>query len=169
MSEHKSNDKWLAGLLFAAIVVVPVLLSAVTVPVAFERGKSREFCASCHVMTPYIEGLDDPTRELLSAKHYQNKWINDNQCFTCHSDYGFFGEMKAKVNGMRHMAAYYSNSKKPVKLYHPYKNANCLHCHETTPKYKDQPAHADILETLKNEEMSCIDCHGPVHPSGVKK
>ena len=29
--------------------------------------------------------------ETLAAKHYKNRFIRENQCYTCHSDYGVAG------------------------------------------------------------------------------
>lgn len=154
--------------LSAAIIVVPVLYSVVTAEVAFERSKTTQFCASCHVMTPYVEGLKDPDSELLAAKHYQYRRINHNQCYTCHADYDLFGPVKAKANGLKHMAHYYLGGSRPIKIYKPFPNSHCLQCHDGAKSFARAESHKEIMEGLRSGETSCIDCHGPVHPSHVE-
>ena len=157
-------DIWLQALLFLGIVALPVLLASLTGAVAFERSKSVQFCSSCHVMTPFVQGVESSKSDLLSAKHFQRHWINHNSCYTCHTDYDFLGPMASKVRGLRHLYANALGAKNPPKLYKPFPNGNCLQCHGNTFKYLEQPVHAPMIEALKNDEASCIDCHGPVHP-----
>jgi len=152
-----------------AIIVLPVLFSAVTAEVAFERSKSLEFCASCHVMTPYVEGLKEPGSELLAAKHYQNRRINHNQCYTCHADYDLFGPIEAKANGLKHMAHYYLGKPRKIALYKPFPNSRCLQCHDGAKSFVKAEAHNEIMAEIRSDAMKCVDCHGPVHPSHVEK
>ena len=163
-------DLWLHWSLFLGLVALPALLSSVTAGVAFERAKTLEFCGSCHTMDPYVEGLKDPKSELLAAKHYQYRRINHNQCYTCHTDYNFLGPVNAKVRGMRHVVAYYiGGGKKQPQLYAPFKNAQCLQCHDGAKSFERAKSHADVIEQIRSDEMSCITCHGPVHPSHEAK
>lgn len=162
--KDKLLEPWLHWVLFVGIVVVPVLLSAVTSEVAFSRSKSLEFCASCHVMDGHVNDLKDPKSENLAAKHYQYRRINQDQCYTCHTDYDFLGPVNAKIGGMKHLVHFYLSKERPLKLYKPYKNARCLHCHEGAKSYLAAETHKDIFEQIKSEDTSCIDCHGPVHP-----
>lgn len=150
--------------IFMYIVIVPLALTLATTTVSFSRAQSVEFCMSCHVMAPYAADLKDPSSELLAAKHYRNRRINRDQCFTCHSDYDFLGPIRAKVNGLKHMIVYYSGMKRPLELYKPYKNANCLTCHADARSFKENPVHLSVGEEIKSGEMSCLSCHGPVHP-----
>ena len=48
----------------------------------------------------------DPESMTLAARHYKNRWIATKQCYTCHKDYGFNGEIKAKMDGFRHLVKY---------------------------------------------------------------
>lgn len=154
------------GALFAGLLIVPILLSFVTAEVAFERTKSVEFCASCHVMEPYAKDLRDPNSEFLAAKHYAYRRINHNQCYTCHSDYDFMGPVKAKLRGMRHIGAYYfSSSNKPIHLYNSFRNETCLQCHDGARSFTRAVVHQGVMEQIRSDDMRCIDCHGPVHPS----
>lgn len=164
-ARERMFDPWAQWALFVGLLALPALLSAVTAGVAFERSKTLEFCSSCHVMSPYAEGLRDPDSELLAAKHYQYRRINHNQCYTCHTDYNFLGPVSAKIKGMRHVAAYYLGSSKPLALYKPFPNANCLQCHEGAKSFVKTAAHEPVLEQIRSDELKCVSCHGPVHPA----
>ncbi len=163
--EETRERIWRHALLALVIIVGPLLYSAVTAEVAFERSKSLEFCASCHVMTPYVAGLKDPDSELLAAKHYQYRRINRDQCYTCHADYDLFGPAKAKANGLKHMAHYYFGKPRKLALYKPFPNSHCLQCHDGAKSFVKAESHKEILAGLRSDEMRCVDCHGPVHPS----
>ncbi|MBI4062127.1 MAG: NapC/NirT family cytochrome c [Elusimicrobia bacterium] len=167
--EETRNRLWRHALLALVIIVIPVLYSAVTAEVALERSKSLQFCASCHVMTPYVEGLKAPDSELLAAKHYQYRRINHNQCYTCHADYDMFGPAKAKANGLKHMIHYYFAPPRKIALYKPFPNSHCLQCHDGARSFVKAESHKEIIEALRSDEMKCFDCHGPVHPSHVEK
>ncbi|PIR19530.1 MAG: hypothetical protein COV48_01515 [Elusimicrobia bacterium CG11_big_fil_rev_8_21_14_0_20_64_6] len=160
------SELWLQALLFLGVIALPVLLAGLTGAVAFERSKSVQFCSSCHVMEPFVHGVESSKSELLSAKHFQRHWINHNSCYTCHTDYDFLGPMSAKIRGLRHLYANAVGVKGRPKLYKPFPNGNCLQCHGKTFKFLEHPAHAPILEELQRNKISCIDCHGPVHPGG---
>jgi nitrate/TMAO reductase-like tetraheme cytochrome c subunit len=158
-------DPWVGWSFFLGIVVLPVLLSVVTAEVAFERSKTLEFCSSCHTMDPFVNDLKDQNSSTLASKHYQYRRINYNQCYTCHSDYGFLGPVKTKLTGMKHTAIYYlGHAAKHITLYSPFPNANCLQCHEGAKSFLNNPAHQPIMAELRSGEMSCISCHSPAHP-----
>ena len=174
MGDPREDDEHWAriyrhAILATVIIVVPVLYSVVTAEVALERSKTVEFCASCHVMTPYVEGLKAPDSDLLSAKHYQYRRINNNQCYTCHADYDLFGPVRAKMNGLRHLAHYYLGKPREIKIYKPFPNSHCLQCHDGAKSFVRAESHKEIIDQLRSDEMKCIDCHGPVHPSHVGK
>ena len=153
---------------FLIIVVVPLLFSMVTIPITFHRSKTVQFCNSCHVMTPFVDSLKDPKVEALATKHYQHRWVAHDQCATCHTDYDFLGTVNAKVRGLRHLAAYYvAPDGETPKLYKPYKNINCLQCHEGTQAFVDNPVHMASLEQIQKDEVKCLDCHRPIHPESI--
>jgi len=163
------NAKYKWGL-FVFIVILPFVVSGTTATVSFGRASDVEFCASCHVMTPYVEDMRDPQSDKLAAKHFQHKWISSKQCYTCHTNYDFLGPVDAKIRGLRHAAAYYLSPRKDkIKLYKPFPNASCLHCHEDAKTFKESETHGSMMESIKSGEMSCVECHGPVHPSGEGK
>ena len=70
--------------LFFVVLVVPALLSLVTAELSFSRAQSVEFCGSCHVMTPWFENVTGEDSNSLAAEHYKRRWIQHEQCFTCH-------------------------------------------------------------------------------------
>ncbi|HLD73530.1 MAG TPA: NapC/NirT family cytochrome c [Bdellovibrionota bacterium] len=153
---------------FVIIVIVPILFSLVTVPVSLNRSKTVQFCNSCHVMTPFVESLKDPEVQALATKHYQHRWVAHAQCATCHTDYDFLGPADAKWRGLRHITAYYLDTKpKQPKLYKPYLNINCLQCHEGTKRFSDNPVHTASLEEIKSNKISCLECHRPIHPEEI--
>ncbi len=154
-------------LLLFVIGVMPVLLGTAVFALSFRRAEQLSFCADCHTMTPWIADLKNPNSVTLASKHYKNRWILDDQCYTCHENYQFMGPIDAKMDGMRHVIAYYTGigmPRGPIKLYEPYPNGNCLRCHGAASNFKLNPAHAAVAVQIKNNQLSCIVCHQPIHP-----
>jgi cytochrome c-type protein NapC len=164
---------------FAGIVAAPLAMWAIGSYATFEGAKSVEFCHSCHApMDMYVSDMEDPKSENLAAIHYKNRFIQEDQCFTCHADYGVFGGLEAKMTGLYHL--YYWLTKAPtgtgeaqIKIYHPYQNTYCLHCHAGSQKFldADDGTHRDLgdgllaLDADGAPETSCLDCHAPPHPT----
>jgi len=152
---------------FLAFLVLPVLCAAWGGSVQIERSKQREFCLSCHVMEPYGKSLyvDDPA--YVPAAHFQNHRIPaDEACYTCHTDYALYGGFLAKMRGLRHIYIQYMGTiPQPIKLYVPYNNRECLHCHLGARSFESNALHAAIMDTLKSNETSCVSsgCHDMVH------
>jgi cytochrome c nitrite reductase small subunit len=128
--------------------------------------KDTRSCMSCHVMNPMGNDMHDPHSNTLAARHYRNGWIPDQQCYHCHTDYGLSGTLAAKAEGFRHLARYTTKTyREPIRYKLTFNNHNCLHCHEGTPKFKAIPSHSTVWEQLDKSEMSCLNCHGMVHPT----
>ena len=71
-------------------------------------------------MHGYVKDLKDPDSENIAAIHYKYRWIADNQCYECHSEYGLFGTAKAKMSRIRHIWSYYVlGYETPIKLRAP--------------------------------------------------
>jgi cytochrome c nitrite reductase small subunit len=158
--EDSATRHW--TLLFA-IAVFPGVALLLGAGRAMDAAKHPQFCNSCHVMEPWIADLRNPESTTLAAVHYQNRYILEDQCYTCHTDYGLTGPLRAKLNGMLHLFKYETGSYTlPLELYEPYSFANCLHCHGESKKYRD--AHTDVAESIADGSMGCTDCHNPVHP-----
>lgn len=157
---------------FLVFFLLPILCFGMSASSELERSKTTRFCLSCHIMEPYGQSLhvDDPT--YLAAAHFQNHRVPaDEACYTCHTNYAMFGSMKAKLHGLRHVYIYYLG-KPPapdkIKLYEPYNNRECLHCHLGARSFEQGAVHnadPDLLPAIKANKVSCISsgCHEIVH------
>ena len=154
-------------LAFVVLFVLPALLTAGGLQAHLEQAKSTEFCLSCHVMEPYGESLWTEDPSFVAASHFQNRRVPREQaCYSCHTDYTMFGDVNAKVRGLRHVWVQYVVGPPPteeIELYSPYRNRECLHCHAGARAFLENELHAEVLAELRSEEMSCLDCHGEVH------
>jgi cytochrome c-type protein NapC len=158
---------WLRGTLLGVLGLLPVFVILFGTGVSYQKSKSVNFCASCHIMDSRIRDMKDPQSESLAALHYKNRYILENQCFTCHTGYALFGDEKAKMVGLKHVYDMYTKTiKEPLQLYQPYDTANCLHCHGESQKFLGAPTHQDIMADLKSGALSCLECHGPAHNVG---
>lgn len=156
------RGKILALLIFVAL---PAAVTLVGANAHMERAKETDFCLSCHVMEPYGESLwlDDPA--FLPAKHFQNNLVpRERACFTCHTTYTMFGDVNAKVAGLKHVWIYYTGqTPEKIKLYQPYNNRECLSCHLQARSFVEGELHKDILEDLRANKASCLECHSQSH------
>ncbi|MEW6143540.1 MAG: NapC/NirT family cytochrome c [Thermodesulfobacteriota bacterium] len=169
--EDRISDPFVKWALLVVFFVISPIAYLLNFSVAIEDSKKVEFCNSCHIMHGYVMGLKDPDSEDLSSVHYQYRWIADDQCFTCHSDYGLFGNMKAKMTGIRHVWAYYTGYETPVELYGTYDNGICLRCHAPVNSYQEIEEHEENADDILSSKMSCIgvDCHVKPHPEEAWK
>ncbi len=163
------------GLLFVGLGALPIG-SALTGNVAgFEATKSVHFCSSCHVMLGHSGDAQDPHSQSLAARHSRNNLFGHDSCYTCHADYGLFGSVFTKINGMHHMYEYLTEYRSYtldealplLEMYKPFPNANCMQCHSTTNRgWLDIRDHAGALEQVRSGEVSCASagCHGYAHP-----
>ena len=136
----------------------------------FEGVHEVRGCASCHVMLPMVNDMRDPESGTLAARHYKNRWIAEDQCYHCHSDYGLGGSLEAKMTGFRHLARYTTRTyQEPIKARVRFDNKNCLNCHEGTPRFEAVQSHATAHEKLVANQMICLNCHGQSHPTAVQR
>jgi cytochrome c-type protein NapC len=157
-------------LAFVAMLVFPVLAGGLGVSEHLNRSKSTDFCLSCHVMQDYGKSLHVDDKGFIPAVHYQNNLVpRDHACFTCHTDYTMYGDMNAKLRGLKHVyVQYFGKPANPIKLYTPYNNRECLHCHLGARSFESNENHVkepDTLQKIKNNQLSCAttDCHNIVH------
>ena len=156
--------------MIAGVGVLPPLSVSLGNLLVFEKAEKVEFCASCHVtMQVYVDDMVDRESESLAAVHYQNQYIPSNQCYECHTSYGMFGTLEAKMAGVIDTYKYYTNTYTlPIQMRHPYSNGDCLKCHARSMKWEAQELHVENKEALFTDEVSCMDCHGPMgHPAHV--
>jgi nitrate/TMAO reductase-like tetraheme cytochrome c subunit len=155
---------------FAALLVLPVLAGMAGLSAHVEKSKETEFCLSCHVMAPYGKSLHIDERGHIPAVHFQNHLVPaDRACFTCHTTYTLFGDYNAKLHGLRHVYVQYLGTiPKHIKLYEPYNNRECLHCHLGARSFEEGAMHnvdPATLPAVKANKLSCISsgCHETVH------
>ena len=158
-------DRTHKAVAFVALFLLPSILTYLGTETHLERAKSTEFCLSCHVMEPYGKSLDIDDGEYLPAVHFQNHQVPEDQaCYTCHTTYTMFGDVQAKLAGLKHLWVYYSgNTPEAIELYVPYQNRECLSCHGGARSYLENDLHVDVLAELASEETSCLECHEWVH------
>jgi nitrate/TMAO reductase-like tetraheme cytochrome c subunit len=152
-------------LAFLALFIFPVLAIWLGTSSHIEHSKSTSFCLSCHEMQPYGESLRIDDGDYLPAGHYQNNRVpREDACFTCHTTYTMFGDIQAKLTGLRHVYVHYlGNIPEKIELYSPYSNRECLHCHDGARSFEESQDHIDMRAELASGETSCLDCHAFVH------
>jgi nitrate/TMAO reductase-like tetraheme cytochrome c subunit len=157
-------------LAFIALLVFPLLSGEMGAAKHLEHSKTTQFCLSCHVMEDYGKSLLRDDRSFIPAVHYQNHLVpHDNACFTCHTTYAMYGDIRAKLGGLRHVYIYYLGTiPKPIKLRTPYNNRECLHCHLGARSFEEGATHNQDPKTLpmvKSNQLGCTSsgCHNTVH------
>lgn len=159
-------------LAFIAFLILPTLCVVWGGTEHIERSKQTKFCITCHIMEPYGRSLyvDDPV--YIPAQHFQNHRIPvEEACFTCHTDYALYGDIRAKLRGLHHIYVQYLGtppSPEKIKLYTPYNNRECLHCHLGARSFMSNDVHQAILDQLTSNQLSCISsgCHDTIHNVG---
>jgi nitrate/TMAO reductase-like tetraheme cytochrome c subunit len=157
---------------FVAIVLAPLAAGFAGLDAHMERSKTVAFCLSCHPMEKYGRSLfiDDVTH--LPAAHYQyNRVPRETACFSCHTTYTMFGDYRAKLQGLHHVyVQYLGKVPKPedIKLYQPFNNRECLHCHAGARSFLEAVPHKNAdggLSGILNNRLSCLTkgCHEEVH------
>ncbi len=155
------------GWLFVSVALVPMMVAFLAFAHGLEDSATVRSCATCHAMTPFVEDLRNVKSDTLAALHFKNRYIQHNQCYTCHSDYGLTGTMTAKLEGLGHVWRYTTGRYTlPIKIAHPYSNVRCLSCHGESQKFLTSAGHPkEELPGLVADKTSCLDCHGPAHPA----
>jgi cytochrome c nitrite reductase small subunit len=169
---RSGSTQGVRGILFVGLALLPVILIFFGYSQGMSGMETVPACGGCHVMTTHVEDLQDPNSESLAAIHFKNRYIRENQCYTCHSDYGMLGTISAKMDGVGHIAHFLTGTyTHPIKIAHPYPNFRCLECHGESQKYLKSPGHpGDVGPQLLSGEVSCLTCHGPAHtPKEAKR
>ena len=165
----RTSGLFAKALLVVAVLLLPMLSVSTGMMLVLVRAERVEFCGSCHViMGDYVADMTDPGSDGLAAIHYRNQYIPSNQCYECHSSYGLFGTVKAKVNGIQEVLRYYSDTYElPLSMSEPYRNGDCLKCHGKSAKWLAVDLHLEdeVKERLYSDEVSCMRCHGKQQPA----
>jgi cytochrome c nitrite reductase small subunit len=164
---HKLSSTISWGFLGLGLAAFPLLTSGFGTVLVFERAQSVEFCESCHrAMGAFVADMKNPDSHSLAAIHYTNRYIPDNQCYGCHTNYGIFGDLRANREGLQNVFTYYTHAfRGTVKLRRPYSNHDCLKCHAGAAKWLN--AHAGKTDDLLSDKISCLECHSQQTPAHV--
>ena len=170
VTRYRINSNTWKLLAFFLIAVFPVLYVLGVATERMDTMKSVKFCGGCHVMTPYVTSLSVEDDEPLSSVHFRNNYVpQETACYSCHTGYAMFGEIEAKIRGLRHVWAYVSNSYgDTLALYEPYENEDCLACHRTAQRFKVNKYHVkqkDFFLVVQSGDLSCMasGCHDVAH------
>ena len=156
--------------IFPGLILLPAIMIFLANYHVFETSKTVEACQSCHVMKPFTNDLQNAESMTLAARHFKNNWIPKDQCYACHKDYGFNGNLKAKTDGYRHLMRYITGTyEEPIVYKGEFNNSNCMECHETTGKFQAVKMHTPIIEQFQDNSVSCLNCHGRAHPTRLQR
>jgi nitrate/TMAO reductase-like tetraheme cytochrome c subunit len=160
---YEASSKWM---LFTGICLLPMPVMFLSTAVGLEQSKNVEFCMSCHVMHPFVDDMKNPSSKTLAALHFKNRYIQREQCYRCHTDYGILGTMEAKKQGLGHIwMAGTGSYKLPIKMRKPYDFAICLDCHSDSAKFNKEAAHDGVVKETLAGKGNCLDCHDSPHPA----
>jgi nitrate/TMAO reductase-like tetraheme cytochrome c subunit len=161
------HSKWI---LFLGIAVLPIPAIFMSTAVGLEHSKQLKFCNSCHAMDPFMDDMKDVASNQLAARHYKNRFIQKAHCYTCHTNYGIFGTMEAKLNGMKHMWGDFTDHwSHPIEISKPYQYQICLNCHAGAVRFERLEEHDGVIEEVLSGEGGCNPCHELAHPSRVER
>jgi len=159
------------------IGVLPLMTAVNGNVTGYHTMKTRTFCGGggCHVMVPYAKDSENPASLGLAARHARNATFGEDNCYTCHADYGMFGTVTTKLGGMRHVYEYalhfhqltLEEALPKIHIRTPFQNATCIRCHSTqNPLWNKVGEHTSMLVEIRAGTTSCASpaCHGAAHP-----
>lgn len=157
-------------LAFVVLFLLPVVVASMGAAEHMRRSEQTEFCLSCHIMASYGQSLHIDDATYIPAAHFQNARIpRDQACYTCHTDYVMYGTIGDKMRGLHHVyVQYLGKAAVPIRLYTPFNNRECLHCHAGARSFEEGAVHnADpsIMAAIKANQLSCMSsgCHENIH------
>ncbi len=160
-------ERWSA----AALVSLPVTAFVLASLVLMERSKATEFCASCHVMTPVLASVYEENGSLASIHVRRGAVRTGTSCYGCHSGYGIWGDVEAKLAGMRHMIHEVTGGYDyPLRMRGAFDINACLDCHAESIRFRSVEAHGveEIQQWLVSRQMGCTGaCHPAAHPAAA--
>jgi cytochrome c-type protein NapC len=162
-------------LAFFVLFLLPLICLGMGTTYHIDRSKRTEFCLSCHEMESHGKSLLVDDQAHLPAAHFQNHRVPaEEACYTCHTNYAMFGGFRAKMHGLKHVYVHYlrtPSAPEAIRLYDPYNNRECLHCHLGARSFEEGAVHTadpDLLPAVKANKVSCVSsgCHEVVHNVG---
>jgi nitrate/TMAO reductase-like tetraheme cytochrome c subunit len=138
--------------------------------VGLEQAKAVDFCSSCHVMQAFVDDMKDPSSTGLAAVHYQNRFIQEDHCYVCHTNYGLFGTVEAKIGGMTHIWEETAGTYQlPIRAKGGYQFTICLNCHGLSARFAKNDLHQAVVGEVLSGQGKCTDCHTLSHPSPAER
>jgi hypothetical protein len=155
----------------AAGLFLPVAAYAVASLYVLEGSRKPSFCGSCHVMTPLLASIRANDGSLASTHYARGLVPHEEACYTCHSGYGIWGGVDAKMAGVMHMIRTVTGRYElPLKTHGPFDIESCLGCHAHAPAFRAVVDHQnpEVQKQLLSHEMSCTGiCHPEAHPASA--
>ena len=154
------------GWLFVAVGLVPVMVAFLTFAHGLESSTTVAACGSCHVMTPFVQDLQDPKSETLAATHFKNRYIQETTATRATRTTGWRGRSRPSSAGSATCGATRPGSTTlPIKIAQPYPNFRCLELPRGVAEFLNSEGHprSDLPELMAGK-TSCLDCHAPAHP-----
>jgi len=152
--------------LFLGICVLPVPVMFMSTAVGLEQAKAVAFCSSCHVMQAFVEDMENPASTNLPAIPYKNRFIQEDHCYVCHTNYGLFGTVEAKLGGLSHIWEETTGSfELPIRAKNGYQFTICLNCHGLSARFSENDLHQAVLGQVLGGQTACTDCHELSHPA----
>jgi nitrate/TMAO reductase-like tetraheme cytochrome c subunit len=154
------------------MLLLPVFTYVLGDLLVLEESKSVRFCGSCHqTMSPVVQAMRSDG-ETLSAVHYQTGAVSHAEaCYECHSGYGIWGTVDAKMAGVKHMIhTVTGNFDFPLKHHGTFDISSCLSCHAAAKPFRKAETHRDegIQQALLSGAMGCTGvCHPAAHPESA--
>jgi nitrate/TMAO reductase-like tetraheme cytochrome c subunit len=110
------------------------------------------FCNSCHVMnTRFVSWQRSAHGDVAT-------------CIECHSEPGWWGELKAHINGARYLYVMVTGEKTGPLIRAEVSDASCLRCHHLDQLPDVVRQHRVLHAKHMGLGLSCVDCHaGLVH------
>jgi hypothetical protein len=157
--------------LSAAGLFLPVAAYAVASLYVLEGSRKPSFCGSCHLMTPLLASIQSNDGSLASTHYARGLVPHEQACYTCHSGYGIWGGVDAKMAGVMHMIRTVTGRYElPLKTHGPFDIDSCLGCHAEASAFRAVEAHQDpdLQKQLLSHELSCTGlCHPAAHPESA--
>jgi hypothetical protein len=107
-------------------------------------------------MGAFVADMKNTDSRSLSALHFRNRYIQDEHCYSCHTDYGLFGTLEAKIGGMSHVWSEFAGAGSgPVRPKTNYRFTICLNCHGQSSKFIAQKGHAGVVNRVVSGQSAC--------------
>lgn len=161
-----------SALSMVSLFLLPVFTYLLGNLYLLEVSQKVSFCGSCHeTMSPILDAIESDG-STLAAAHFQRGAVSrEHACYQCHSGYGIWGGVHAKLAGVSHMwHTVTGNFEFPLQLHAPLNIDSCLNCHAQAVPFRSVEAHRDpgIQQMLLDRQMDCTGtCHPSAHPEAA--